>query len=139
MFVFLLLASAASAEFLTPVPDHDASMLPDLCLEETVVSCTLVTLDPACLTDSTLVFNGVTLTALDKPGNDTFTFSSEKADEAIFTVDNELGAVWGNVRLDDGSDFLIEPALDICAGCHVVIDEDRAAFPEDHKVEHDQT
>merc|ERR1712226_816852 len=135
MFLLLLLASLTSAEFLTPLPDQDSSALPDLCQEDTVLSCTLVHVDLACLNDSALMFNGTTLTLLDQPaGNNTFTFSSEEGDEAIFTVDNELSAVWGNVELADGRDFIIEPSLESCAGCHVVIKENREAFHEDHKV-----
>ena len=134
MFFFLLLASLTSAQFLTPVTDRHNSTFPDLCLEATVVSCTLVQLDPACLHNSSLVFNGTTLTLLDQPGNSTYTFSSEDGDEATFTVDSELGAVWGNAELADGRDFIIEPNLDNCIGCHVVIEENREAFHRDHKV-----
>ena len=99
-----------------------------------MVSCTLVQLDPACLHNSSIVFNGTTLTLLDQPGNSTYTFSSEDGDEATFTVDSELGAVWGNAELADGRDFIIEPNLDNCIGCHVVIEENREAFHRDHKV-----
>ena len=134
MFLLLLLASLTSAEFLTPVTDHDNFTLPDFCLDDTVLSCTLVQLDLACLQDSSLVFNGTTLTFLDKPGNNTYTFSSEDGDEATFTVDSELGAVWGNAELANGRDFIIEPVLDSCDGCHMVIEENREAFHRDHKV-----
>ena len=99
-----------------------------------MVSCTLVQLDPACLHNSSLVFNGTSLTLLDQPGNSTYTFSSEDGDEATFTVDSELGAVWGNAELADGRDFIIEPNLDNCIGCHVVIEENREAFHRNHKV-----
>ena len=70
---------------------------------------------------------------LDQPGDSTFTFSSEAGDEATFTMDTELGAVWGSAELADGRDFIIEPNLENCNGCHVVIEEDRAAFHNDHK------
>ena len=134
MFLVLLLVSLSSAEFLTPVPDHERFTLPDLCQEDTVLSCTLVHLDLASLQGSTLVFNGTTFTLLDQPGNNTFTFSTEDGDEATLTVDNELGAVWGNARMINGGDFVIEPSLDNCVGCHVVIEEDIGAFPHDHVV-----
>ena len=133
ILLLFLHVSLTSAEFLTPVPDDNAT-LPDLCEEDTVVSCTLVQIHLACLNDSTLVFNGTTLTLLDKPGNNTFTFSSEEGDEATFTMDSELGAVWGHAHFADGRDFIIEPNLENCPACHVVIEEDRQAFHEDHKV-----
>ena len=136
MFLLLFLVSLSSAEFLTPVPDHENFTLPDLCQEDTVLSCTLVHLDLASLQGSTLVFNGTTFTLLDQPGNNTFTFSTEDGDEATLTVDNQLGAVWANVRMINGGDFVIEPSLDNCVGCHVVIEEDIGAFPNDHVVSH---
>ena len=132
MLLLLLLASLAKAEFLTPVLDQEGVLLPALCQEDTVLSCNLVNIDIACLHDSSLVFNGATLNFLDQPGNNTFTFSSEDGDEAIFTVDHELGAVWGHAELADGRDFVIEPSLDNCNGCHVVIEEDMKAFPNDN-------
>ena len=132
MLLLLLLASLAKAEFLTPVLDQEGVLLPALCQEDTVLSCNLVNIDLACLHDSSLVFNGATLNFLDQPGNNTFTFSSEDGDEAIFTVDHQLGAVWGHAELADGRDFVIEPSLDNCNGCHVVIEEDIKAFPNDN-------
>merc|ERR1719225_1893290 len=113
LFLLLLLhgVSFSSAEFLTPVLDHGDAILPDLCQQETVMSCDLVQVDIAALQDSTLVLM-----------------------EATFTVDTELGAVWGHAQLADGRDFIIEPNLDNCKGCHVVIEENEEAFPEDHAV-----
>merc|ERR1719412_3073424 len=127
--LLLLLASLTSAEFLTPVLDHDDATLPlpDLCQQDTVMSCDLVQIDIASLHNAALDF-------LDQPGKNTFTFSSEDGDEATFTVDNELGAVWGHAQLADGRDFIIEPNLDSCNGCHVVIEENEEAFPQDHAV-----
>merc|ERR1712226_634215 len=132
--LLLLLASLTSAEFLTPVLDHDDATLPDLCHQDTAMSCDLVQIDIASLHNSTLDFRGTTLNFLDQPGKNTFTFSSEDGDEATFTVDTELGAVWGHAQLADGRDFIIEPNLDNCKGCHVVIEENEEAFPEDHAV-----
>merc|ERR1712226_1174298 len=132
--LLLLLASLTSAEFLTPVLDHDDATLPDLCHQDTVMSCDLVQIDIASLHNAALDFRGATLNFLDQPGKNTFTFSSEDGDEATFTVDTELGAVWGHAQLADGRDFIIEPNLDNCKGCHVVIEEDEEAFPEDHAV-----
>merc|ERR1719400_1768765 len=133
--LLLLLASLTSAEFLTPVLDHDATLpLPDLCQQDTVMSCDLVQIDIASLHNAALDFRGATLNFLDQPGKNTFTFSSEDGDEATFTVDTELGAVWGHAQLADGRDFIIEPNLDSCDGCHVVIEENEEAFPEDHAV-----
>merc|ERR1719242_536137 len=136
LFLLLLLhgASFSSAEFLTPVLDHGDAILPDLCQQETVMSCDLVQVDIAALQDSTLVLMGATLDFLDQPGSNTFAFSSEDGDEATFTVDTDLGAVWGHAQLADGRDFIIEPNLDNCKGCHVVIEENEEAFPEDHAV-----
>merc|ERR550519_2972072 len=134
VLLLLLLASLTSAEFLTPVHEHDNGKLPDLCRQDTVMSCDLVQIDVASLHNSTLDFRGTTLNFLDQPGKNTFTFSSEDLDEATFTVDTELGAVWGHARLADGRDFIIEPNLDNCKGCHVVIEENEEAFPEDHAV-----
>merc|ERR1719342_1300936 len=121
MLVLLLqawLLQASSAEFLTPVLDHGNANLP-LCQQETVVSCNLFKID----LDS--------LDFLDQPGDNTYTFSSEDGAEASFTVDLDLGAVWGHAQLADGRDFIIEPDLDNCEGCHVVIEEDQGAFPHD--------
>merc|ERR1712226_1612713 len=132
VLLLLLLASLTSAEFLAPVHEHDNGKLPDLCRQDTVMSCDLVQIDVASLHNSTLDFRGTTLNFLDQPGKNTFTFSSEDGDEATFTVDTELGAVWGHAQLADGRDFIIEPNLDNCKGCHVVIEEDIDAFPEDH-------
>merc|ERR1712066_538964 len=135
MLLLLLLPSLTLAEFLTPVLDHDdEASLPDLCQQDTVMSCHLVQVDIASLNNSTLVFNDTTLDFLDQPGTNTFTFSSEDGDEATFTVDTELGAVWGHAQLADGRDFVIEPNLDICNWCHVVIEEDIDAFPHDQAV-----
>ena len=135
MLLLLLLPSLTLAEFLTPVLDHDdEASFPDLCQQDTVMSCHLVQVDIASLHKSTLVFNDTTLDFLDQPGTNTFTFSSEDGDEATFTVDTELGAVWGHAQLADGRDFVIEPNLDICNGCHVVIEEDIDAFPHDQSV-----
>merc|ERR1712001_675859 len=136
LFLLLLLhgASFSSAEFLTPVLDHGDAILPDLCQQETVMSCDLVQVDIAALQDSTLVLMGATLDFLDQPGSNTFAFSSEDGDEATFTIDTDLGAVWGHAQLADGRDFIIEPNLDNCKGCHVVIEENEEAFPEDHAV-----
>ena len=80
---------------------------------------------------STVAFMGATLDFLDQPGDNTYTFSSEDGAEASFTVDLDLGAVWGHAQLADGRDFIIEPDLDNCDGCHVVIEEDQDAFPHD--------
>merc|ERR550532_2052568 len=133
LFLLLLLhgASFSSAEFLTPVLDHGDAILPDLCQQETVMSCDLVQVDIAALQDSTLVLMGATLDFLDQPGSNTFAFSSEDGDEATFSVDTDLGAVWGHAQLADGRDFIIEPNLDECDGCHVVIEENQDAFPHD--------
>merc|ERR1719150_2906746 len=132
--LLLFLASLTSAEFLTPVLDHEAATLPlpDLCQQDTVMSCDLVQIDVASLHNSTLDFRGTTLNFLDQPGENTFTFSSEDGDEATFTVDAELGAVWGHAQLADGRDFIIEPNLDSCDGCHGVIEENEEEFPEDN-------
>jgi len=111
----VFLTSLASAEFLTPVKDQDDVTLPKMCEEDTVISCTLVHIDLDCLNNDTLVFNDTTLTFLDQPGNDSFTFSSAEGDEATFTLDEEIGAVWGHVELADTRDFIIEPLdLDTC-------------------------
>merc|ERR1712117_675666 len=124
------LLQASSAEFLTPVLDHGNANLP-LCQQETVVSCTLVKIDLDSFDASTVAFMGATLDFLDQPGDNTYTFSSEDGAEASFTVDLDLGAVWGHAQLADGRDFIIEPDLDNCEGCHVVIEEDQGAFPHD--------
>merc|ERR1719510_896641 len=134
MLLLLLLASVTSAEFLAPVLGHDDATLPDLCQQDTVMSCNLVQVDIASLYNATLDFLGTTLNFLDQPAKNTFTFSSEDGDEAIFTVDIELAVVWGHAQLADGRDFIIEPNLDNCKGCHVVIEENEEAFPEDHAV-----
>merc|ERR1712223_2310966 len=130
---WLLGSSFASVEFLTPVPDHGNATMPDLCQKETVISCNLVQLDLARLHDSSMDFMGTTLDFKDMPGDNTYTFSSGFS-EASFTVDPDLGVVWGHVQLEDGRDFVIEPSLHICDGCHVVIEEDEEAFPPDHAV-----
>merc|ERR1712218_71393 len=133
MLVLLLqawLLQASSAEFLTPVLDHGDVTL-DLCQQETVVSCNLFKIDLDSLDASTVAFMGATLDFLDQPGDNTYTFSSEDGAEASFTVDLDLGAVWGHAQLADGRDFIIEPDLDNCEGCHVVIEEDQGAFPHD--------
>merc|ERR1712210_440494 len=123
MLYLVFLTSLASAEFLTPVEDQDDVTLPKMCEEDTVISCTLVHIDLDCLNNDTLVFNETTLTFLDQPGDDSFTFYEE------------IGAVWGHVELANTRDFIIEPLdLDTCPGCHVLIEEDRSAFPLDHKV-----
>merc|ERR1712107_647544 len=101
------------------------------CHQETVVSCNLVKIDLDSLDASTVAFMGATLDFLDQPGDNTYTFSSEDGAEASFTVDLDLGAVWGHAQLADGRDFIIEPDLDNCEGCHVVIEEDQGAFPHD--------
>ena len=132
MLLLLLLASFTSAEFLAPVLGHDDATLPDLCQQDTVMSCNLVQVDIASLYNATLDFLGTTLNFLDQPAKNTFTFSSEDGDEAIFTVDIELAVVWGHAQLADGRVFIIEPNLDNCKGCHVVIEENQEAFPEDH-------
>merc|ERR1719328_29174 len=134
MLVLLLqawLLQASSAEFLTPVLDHGNANLP-LCQQETVVSCNLVKIDLDSLDASTVAFMGATLDFLDQPGDNTYTFSSEDGAEASFTVDLDLDVVWGHVQLSDGRDFIIEPNLDNCDGCHVVIEENEEAFPQDN-------
>merc|ERR1712109_222343 len=128
---WLLGLSFASAEFLTPVPEHGNATMADLCQKDTVMSCNLVMIDIARLHDSSMDFMGTTLDFKDMPGDNTYTFSSGSS-EASFTVDSDLGAVWGHVQLEDGRDFVIEPSLHICDGCHVVIEEDEEAFPPDH-------
>ena len=132
MLPLLLLLPLVSAEFLTVVTDGDSSSLPLLCEEQTVISCSLVTLDLASLTEATIQLMGEELAFLDQPGQDTFTFVSEEGAEATFTVDKELGVVWGHAELADGRDFILEPASDSCEGCHVLIEEDLALFPLDH-------
>jgi len=131
VLLVLLLLPLVAAEFLTTVTDGDASNLPALCQEETVISCTLVTLHLDCLTNATIKVMDAELAFKDQPGEDTFTYASEGA-EATFTVDWDLGVVWGHAELADGRDFILEPAGESCAGCHVVIEEDMAAFPMDH-------
>merc|ERR1711973_587544 len=81
MLFLVFLASLASAEFLSPVEDQGDVVLPEMCDEDTVISCTLVHIDLDCLNNDTLVFNDTTLTFLDQPGNDSFTFSSEDGEE----------------------------------------------------------
>merc|ERR1712156_642849 len=128
---FVLRSSFASVEFLNPVPDHGNATTPDLCQKDTVMSCNLVQLDLARLHDSSVDFMGTTLDFKDMPGDNTYTFSSGFS-EASFTVDPDLDVVWGHVQLEDGRDFVIEPSLHICDGCHVVIEEDEDAIPPDH-------
>ena len=128
---FLLRSSFVSAEFLTPVPDQANATMPDLCQEDTVKSCNLAQVDLARLQDSSMDFMGTTLDFKDMPGDNTYTFSSGFS-EASFTVDPDLDVVWGHVQLEDGRDFVIEPSLHICDGCHVVIEEDEDAIPPDH-------
>merc|ERR1719427_2211456 len=132
MVLPLLLLPLVSAEFLTTVTDGDTSNLPALCQEETVISCTLVTLRLDCLTNATMKVMEVELAFMDQPGGDTFTFASEEGSEATFTVDRELGVVWGHAGLADGREFILEPAGESCPGCHVLIEENTAAFPMDH-------
>ena len=127
----MLRSSFVSAEFLTPVPEHGNAIMPDLCQEDTVMSCNLVQVDLARLQDSSMDFMGTTLDFKDMPGNNTYTFSSGFS-EASFTVDTDLDVVWGHVQLSDGRDFIIEPNLDNCDGCHVVIEENEEAFPQDN-------
>merc|ERR1719479_279791 len=86
VLLLLLLASLTSAEFLTPVHEHDNGKLPDLCRQDTVMSCDLVQIDIASLHNAALDFRGTTLNFLDQPGKNTFTFSSEDGDEATFTI-----------------------------------------------------
>ena len=134
--IFFLLLSFASAEFLTPVDeDVDNSTLPEFCNEEHIISCVLVRPDPAALLSSSLEVAGVVLDLLDQPGNDTFTFETEDGDEAIFTIDEETGDIWGNAVMADGRDFVLEPSPESCEGCHAWIEEDRENFPTDYKVE----
>merc|ERR1712156_1300063 len=128
---FVLRSSFASVEFLNPVPDHGNATTPDLCQKDTVISCNLVQLDLARLQDSSMDFMGTTLDFKDMPGDNTYTFSLGFS-EASFTVDPDLGVVWGHVQLEDGRDFIIEPNLDNCDGCHVVIEENEEAFPQDN-------
>jgi len=128
---FVLRSSFVSAEFLTPVLDHGNASMPDLCQEDTVKSCNLAQVDLARLQDSSMDFMGTTLDFKDMPGDNTYTFSSGFS-EASFTVDPDLGVVWGHVQLEDGRDFIIEPNLDNCDGCHVVIEENEEAFPQDN-------
>ena len=45
-----------------------------------------------------------------------------------------LDAVRDDAKLANGRDFIIEPNLDDCEGCHVVIEENREAFHSDHEV-----
>merc|ERR1711973_856970 len=104
---WLLGSSFASADFLTPVPDHGNATTADLCQKDTVMSCNLVMIDIARLHDSSMDFMGT-------------------------TVDPDLDVVWGHVQLEDGRDFVIEPSLHMCDGCHVVIEEDEDAIPPDH-------
>jgi len=80
MLYLVFLTSLASAEFLTPVKDQDDVTLPKMCEEDTVISCTLVHIDLDCLNNDTPVFNDTTLTFLDQPGNDSFTFSSSEGE-----------------------------------------------------------
>ena len=134
--LLLLFLSLASAEFLTPVDeDVDNSTLPEFCFEENVISCILVRPNPAALLSSSLELADVVLEYLDQPGNNTFTFTTEDGDEATFSIDEESGEIWGNAELADGRDFVLEPSSDSCKGCHAWIEEDRAAFPTDYKVE----
>merc|ERR1711973_1074169 len=86
MLFLVFLTSLASAEFLSPVEDQDDVVLPEMCEEDTVISCTLVHIDVDCLNNDTLVFNDATL-----------------------TLDVEVGAVWGHVELADSRDFIVEP------------------------------
>ena len=67
MLLLLLLASVTSAEFLAPVLGHDDATLPDLCQQDTVMSCNLVQVDIASLYNATLDFLGTTLNFLDQP------------------------------------------------------------------------
>merc|ERR1711962_1185464 len=128
---WLLGSSFSSADFLTPVPDHGNATMADLCQKDTVMSCDLVMIDIARLHDSSMDFMGTTLDFKDMPGDNTYTFSSGFS-EASFTVDSDLGVVWGHVQLSGGRDFIIEPNLDNCDGCHVVIEENEEAFPQDN-------
>merc|ERR1712156_588253 len=111
--------------------DPEDNVDEDQFVKDTVMSCNLVLIDIARLHDSSMDFMGTTLDFKDMPGDNTYTFSSGFS-EASFTVDSGLGAVWGHVQLEDGRDFVIEPSLHICDGCHVVIEEDEEAFPPDH-------
>merc|ERR1712037_11063 len=132
LHAWVLRSSFAFANFLTPVPDHGNVTKPDLCHKVTVISCNLFLIDIARLHDSSVDFMGVTLDFQDKPGDNTYTFSAGLGQEASFTVDSDLGVVWGHAQLADGRDFVIEPNLDNCDGCHVVIEENEEAFPQDH-------
>merc|ERR1712180_532288 len=97
---WLLGWSFSSAEFLTPVPDQGNATTADLCQKDTVMSCNLVMIDIARLHDSSVDFMGTTLDFKDMLGDNTYTFSSGFS-EASFTVDSDLGVVWGHVQLGD--------------------------------------
>merc|ERR1712203_21765 len=90
MLYLVFLTSLASAEFLSSVDDQGDVVLPEMCEEDTVISCTLVHIDLDSLNNDILVFNDTTLTFLDQPGNDSFTFSSEDGDEATFPLDHKV-------------------------------------------------
>jgi hypothetical protein len=117
-----LLLGPAAAELLTLLPDRDTSAIP-ACQDDTILSCLLVSVDVAALEGEQLILPGGVMVSLkDRPLEDAVTFANSDGVEATFSYnDNE---VYGEVEIENGTIFTLEPCSSSFPGCHVLKQED---------------
>jgi hypothetical protein len=117
-----LLLGPAAGQLLTLLPDRDTSAIPT-CQDSTVLSCVLVSVDLAALESEHLTLpDGVMVSLKDRPLEDAVTFSNSDGVEATFSYnENE---VYGEVEMENGTIFTLEPCSSSFPGCHVLKEED---------------
>lgn len=125
MGVFLLslaILAGVSADLITIDPNYDASSIA-ACSDEAALSCVIIKVDIEALNEEEIDLpGGVILSKQDNPGDNSVTFYDDNGAEATFSYSN--GEIYGEIELDDGSMFVLEPCSDVCEGCHVLMGED---------------
>jgi len=93
------------------------------CQSNIILSCVVARVNLTVLDGKELTLpGGEVVTMEDRLGVDSVTFVDALGTEATFSYSQ--GEVFGNVDLEDGRDFVLEPCFHIFKGCHVWIEED---------------
>jgi len=105
------------------------------CQSEDLLSCTVVEINFSALDEESLTLPGdITVTFIDKPGDDSYYFADSQGTEATFTRGETPGEgsskLIGNVLYSDGRDFTLEPCKAFL-GCHVWMEEDETNWVDE--------
>jgi len=119
----LLIGSIEARHLFTKVknPPVSTKEIP-VCQSKNILSCNVVKINLGAITETSLTLpRKSTVTFINQPGENSFTFHDKKGTEAIFN--RKQSKLLGNVNYWDGRDFTLEPCHNF-PGCHVWIEHD---------------